>query len=458
MKRILLFSLLLLFVHGLQAQELTVKRMEVAPMDLSASTQLRNDRNGNPCGLVKVQLAAVGAQFEGNVIGDVAYKTGEYWVYMNDGAYLLRIKHPNFLPLDLNFRDYGIRKVEGKCVYVLTLVMPQGNAPVQTQKLTINYTPATAMVLIDSKPYQGNGTIEVVLPVGSHDYQVAAVGYETAEGSVKLTAGSPRTVTEHLVATAQQAAVVQQPVQPTVQQPVQQAAPLLPAAPAVETITVNGVSFNMVRVEGGTFQMGSNDSDAYDEEKPVHQVALSTYSIGETEVTQALWVAVMGNNPSYTKGGNLPVEQVSWDDCQAFIQKLSQLTGKKFRLPSEAEWEYAARGGNKSRGYKYSGSGNVDDVAWYWENSGSNTYPVKTKRANELGLYDMSGNVWEWCQDWYGDYSSSAQTNPKGPGSASFRVYRGGGWIILARGCRVSHRGRGTPGNYGGSLGLRLAL
>lgn len=151
MKRYFLLALLLTCVLGLQAQKLTVEKMEVAPMDLSASTQLRNDRNGNPCGLVKVQLAAVGAQFEGNVIGDVAYKTGEYWVYMNDGAYLLRIKHPNFLPLDLNFRDYGIRKVEGKCVYVLTLVMPQGRDVEKKQRLIINYTPASATVLVDAK-------------------------------------------------------------------------------------------------------------------------------------------------------------------------------------------------------------------------------------------------------------------------------------------------------------------
>ena len=459
MKRILLFSLLLLFVHGLQAQELTVKRMEVAPMDLSASTQLRNDRNGNPCGLVKVQLAAVGAQFEGNVIGDVAYKTGEYWVYMNDGAYLLRIKHPNFLPLDLNFRDYGIRKVEGKCVYVLTLLMPQGSAPVQTQKLTINYTPATAMVLIDSTPYQGNGTIEVVLPVGSHDYQIAAVGYETAEGSVKLTAGSPRTVTEHLVATAQQqVAVVQQAVQQVVQQPVQQAAPSLPATPAIESFTVNGVSFNMVRVDGGSFQMGGNDGESYDWERPVHQVTLSTYSIGETEVTQALWEAVMGDNPSHWKSGNLPVEQVSWDDCQTFIQKLNQLTGNRFRLPTEAEWEYAARGGNKSRGYKYAGSNTIDDVGWFGINSGSQTHEVKTKGANELDIYDMTGNVFEWCQDWYGDYSSSPQINPAGPSSASSRVLRGGSWIFFDSFCRVSFRMKNSPDHRGDTIGLRLAL
>ncbi len=182
--------------------------------------------------------------------------------------------------------------------------------------------------------------------------------------------------------------------------------------------SVKGVTFEMVPVEGGTFTMGAADDDnyAFNWEKPAHEVTLSSYYIGKTEVTQALWKAVMGSNPSRFKGDNLPVEQVSWDDCQKFIRRINAATGKQFRLPTEAEWEYAARGGNQSKGYKYSGSNNLDKVAWYgedWE-TGS-THPVGKKQPNELGLYDMSGNVWEWCADWYGDYSSEAQTNPTGP-------------------------------------------
>ncbi len=218
----------------------------------------------------------------------------------------------------------------------------------------------------------------------------------------------------------------------------------------------------MVRVDGGTFTMGATEeqgSDAYDIEKPAHQVTLSSYMIGETEVTQALWQAVMGNNPSeFTGDSSRPVEQVSWDDCQEFIRKLNSMTGKTFRLPTEAEWEYAARGGNKSRHYKYSGSNNIDDVAWYNGNSGSHTHRVKTKSPNELGLYDMSGNVYEWCSDWYGDYSSSAQTTPKGASSGAYRVSRGGSWYFDAGYCRVSSRFGSTPGSTNNSLGLRLAL
>jgi formylglycine-generating enzyme required for sulfatase activity len=149
---------------------------------------------------------------------------------------------------------------------------------------------------------------------------------------------------------------------------------------------------------------------------------------------------------------------VSWDDCQTFISQLNQLTGKRFRLPTEAEWEYAARGGSKSRGYKYSGSNTIGDVAWYDSNSGRKTHNVKTKQPNELGLYDMTGNVWEWCQDWYGDYSSDSQTNPTGPSSGSGRVSRGGSWGIYARYCRSSNRGYYAPSYRGGYLGLRLAL
>ena len=187
---------------------------------------------------------------------------------------------------------------------------------------------------------------------------------------------------------------------------------------------------------------------------------LSDYYIGETEVTQELWQAVMGSNPSYHSGNSQrPVERVSWNDCQEFIKKLNQLTGKNFRLPTEAEWEYAARGGNKSQGYKYSGSNTIGNVAWYTDNSSSQTHDVKTKQANELGIYDMSGNVYEWCQDWYGDYSSSSQTNPTGPSSGSGRVRRGGGWHFSgAGGCRVSDRYCSNPDDGGINLGLRLSL
>ncbi|MDD5979159.1 MAG: formylglycine-generating enzyme family protein, partial [Bacteroidales bacterium] len=227
------------------------------------------------------------------------------------------------------------------------------------------------------------------------------------------------------------------------------------------SLTVNGVSFEMVYVEGGSFDMGATTeqgSDADGNEYPVHSVTLSDYYIGKCEVTQELWEAVMGSNPSYFKGAQNPVERVIWNDCQNFIKKLNSLTGRTFRLPTEAEWEYAARGGNQSLHYKYSGSNNIFDVAWHDGNSGDKTHAVGTKTANELGIYDMSGNVWEWCSDWYGGYSAGAQTNPQGPSSGSYRVLRGGGWFYNARCCRVSYRISHAPEYSSSDNGLRLVL
>ncbi|MBQ8423570.1 MAG: SUMF1/EgtB/PvdO family nonheme iron enzyme [Coprobacter sp.] len=253
------------------------------------------------------------------------------------------------------------------------------------------------------------------------------------------------------------------------------------------TFTVSGVSFNMVAVDGGTFLMGAQssdssadnyDSDAGSSESPVHSVTLSDYYIGETEVTQALWEAVMtysgttttgetltaysdpwlGSNPSssYGVGDNYPAYYVSYDDIvDIFLPRLNAITGKNFRLPTEAEWEYAARGGNKSKGYKYAGSNTISDVAWYYSSA---THPVGGKQANELGLYDMSGNVSEWCSDRYGSYSSSPMTNPTGPATGSCYVSRAGGWAAAARACRVSFRLETSPDYRSSSDGFRLAL
>lgn len=225
----------------------------------------------------------------------------------------------------------------------------------------------------------------------------------------------------------------------------------------------NSSDIEMVYVAGGTFTMGATSeqgSDAYSDEKPVHSVTVSGFHIGKYEVTQKQWVEVMGSNPSYFKGDNLPVENVSWIDVQVFILKLNAKTGKKYRLPTEAEWEFAARGGNKSKGYKYSGSNTPSDVSWYDGNSNSKTHPVGTKSPNELGIYDMSGNVCEWCSDWYGEYSSNSQTNPEGPSSGDKRVVRGGCWSGIASIFdRVSSRGGGdSPMSTSKITGFRLVM
>lgn len=228
-----------------------------------------------------------------------------------------------------------------------------------------------------------------------------------------------------------------------------------PRSKAIETFTVNGVTFEMVRVEGGTFQMGSWDGDS--DERPVHAETVETFYIGRTPVTQRLWVAVMGENPSYQSGendlntyGQHPVDYISWYDCQEFIERLSRKIGRKFRLPTEAEWEYAARGGKQSHGYIYSGSNDIYRVGWFSGNS-QGSQPVAQKLDNELGLYDMSGNVWEWCQDyWRWDYDASFDDR--------YRVLRGGGWDYSDKRCEVSHRLYNRPDERSIRGGMRLAL
>ena len=265
--------------------------------------------------------------------------------------------------------------------------------------------------------------------------------------------------------------------------------------------TVNGVSFTMKPVEGGTFQMGSQkkdlnmanyDSEAEYDENPVHSVSVNSFYMGETEVTQALWKAVMGTTVSQQQskslgkqrpgvGDDLPMYYVNWNECHEFISKLNEMTGKNFRLPTEAEWEYAAKGGKMFTNSKYAGSDSIDTVAWYWKNSGDNylsyadtdwgwakinknngkVHPVKSKLNNELGLYDMSGNVWEWCSDWYDStyYESLPSNNPKGPSDKqSYRVIRGGAWTYLAWNCRVSDRTRHNPDDRRSDIGFRLCL
>lgn len=226
------------------------------------------------------------------------------------------------------------------------------------------------------------------------------------------------------------------------------------------TDPVTGMEF--VWVQGGCFQMGDTfDSGLYynENEKPVHKVCVDGFWIGKTEVTQGQWRKIMSSNPSYfKKGDNYPIESVSWVDCQAFIKKMNSQSGKKFRLPYEAEWEYAARSGGKSE--NYAGGSDIGQVAWYSENSGNEPQPVGGKSPNGLELYDMSGNVFEWCEDWYGKnyYSNSPQDNPHGPSEGTHRILRGGSWMDVPSDVRNSFRFRGQPGGRDNYLGFRLVL
>ena len=237
---------------------------------------------------------------------------------------------------------------------------------------------------------------------------------------------------------------------------------------STEDKLAKGITFPMVLIEGGEFQMGSaaDDEGAYANERPVHPVYLDSFYMTEFPVVQEEWIAVMGKNPSKFKGAQRPVEQVSWKDVQEFIERLNNMTKKSYRLPSEAEWEYAARGGvhRQKESYLYAGSDKLKEVGWYRGNSDKETKEVGLKYPNELGLYDMSGNVWEWCNDLYDrNYYSDCKErgvgkNPQGPEKGVSRVFRGGGCFNDPQYCRVASRSYLEPANRDSNLGFRLAL
>ena len=388
---------ILLYVFSLLnttvAQKLSVESFVLAPTDITAQTEGRKDLNGDACALVKIFVVGDVADVEGNVVKPLVKKNSQTWAFMTQGSKQMQVIAQNALPLMVTFADYGIGKLESNRTYILTL--NQVNVSISAHS-TSNVMPSKSTI------------------------------------SPQATSSSPA----------------------------------IPSGSVISIPVKDGIGIEMVKVEAGSFDMGAaipkenkfksylfgnkfehkrfNDKDA------VHRVTLTNnYYLGEYEVTQALWQAVMGNNPSNFKGDNLPVEKVSWDDCQKFISKLNAMTGKQFRLPTEAEWEYAARGGNKSCGNLYSGSYNIDDVAWYHNNSGSKTHSVGTKDPNELGLYDMTGNVSEWCQD--NEY-------PGGVLSVIFRVARGGGWEDNSSSCCSSWHKELISTVCASSLGFRLAL
>lgn len=649
---------------GIHAQKMNVESFIVKTSDITARTQPRQDINGNDCALIKVQLAASGAEFGGNVVGNVSYNKSEYLVYMSKGSKRLTVKLEGYLPLEASFEDYGIKALEGKTTYVMTIsgatVARQietpriktgwivlesepsgasvyinnefvGNTPLNNYKQTYgtyqyrlespNYHPATgtielnagrfeqrialkpafgsisvksnvagAKILLDGKPTGKSSPATLTeIPSGSHtitlqldkyapqqqnvvvedgqtadvsmsldarfaritinsidgaeiysngkllgrnrisedmmegyyDLEVRLNHHKSATKQIQVIAGQSQDITlnpipkygsldvtstphdaevtidgkpygktpltvnqllegEHHVALSLEGYaketrdikldekesstinVILSKERTTVKSNVIEQAESVPKIQNVKTFTFKDIEIRMIRVEGGAFTMGATpeqSNDANSNERPTHRVTLSTYYIGEIEVTQELWQAVMGSNPSRFIGLKRPVERVSWDDCQAFIRRLNILTDNRFRLPTEAEWEFAARGGNNSRGNRYAGSNTISEVAWYDDNSNSETHDVAQKNHNELGLYDMSGNVLEWCQDKYDDrYRGGSETNPIGPIHGMYNVLRGGCWSFGAERCRVSYRHSATNNYRNNLIGFRLAL
>ena len=314
-----------------------------------------------------------------------------------------------------------------------------------TGRLFIKVEPTDARVRLSGKQYHDGMELEQ----GNYTAEAVKDGYETQTLQVKVEPGRDNVYEIAMSKTAE----------PT-PKPAPTARPAPKGANPGQTWAEPTTGMEFVWVPGGCFQMGSPPQEAgrFDNEGPVHEVCVDGFWMGKYEITQGQWSKVMGGNPSYFKKGERhPVEQVSWNDIKSFISRLSSANpGVKFSLPSEAQWEYACRSGGKPE--KYCGGNNVDGLAWYSGNSGSSTHPVGTKSPNGLGLYDMSGNVWEWCEDVYdkNGYSSHSRQNPLSTGGGSYRVFRGGSWISEPRYVRSADRNGGGPGNRGNDLGARL--
>lgn len=420
------------------SQEFKVESFEIAPKDLSARTEGRVDGNGRKCAVIKVYVKDEITDTDGSVVGDIRDRGMEKWIYVSHDAKQVGLLFKEHMPLRITFDDYNFTTLSGNMTYIMKLKESENvnSSLVSTMPIQELSTPLLT---------QASQSVHPNHPA-SNQVSSSDVKYEKADSIDGL------------------------------------------------DLVIQNLINNMVYIEGGTFNMGSNDSEALKDEKPVHQETVKSFSIGKYEVTQKEWMAIMGNNPSRIKGDNLPVFDVSWNDCQEFIRKLNILTGENFRLPTEVEWEYASKGGNRSNGYKYSGSDEINRVAWYNGNSKhqlsggkvsdiltsfhrggerneldrfssyikhqdrirESTHNVGTKNPNEQGLYDMSGSVWKWT-------SSNWNDNYKKPRNSTKLVIRGGGWLDIPLHCRVSYRFGLEPQNAplvgsGFLVGLRLAL
>lgn len=427
--------------------------------DSTAIEHQRLDINKELCALLIVKSPDAISKVEGNYIPDehgntVMHHDGETWIYLTVGSTQVRLFPEQHLPLMVNFREYNIRSLKSGVTYQLTLkddsaldshqdVENQQLAEDNGNYLILTATPTHAKLYIDDEEQEsdGSGMWNIFLSGGQHKYHVEADGYSSETGEVTI--GSTRS---------------------SVRVELSNTLMLNTSTSGAKTLfTFMGVKFNMVFVEGGQFTMGNTAEQQLNNAKanaPVHPVILTDFLISETEVTQQLWVAVMDYNPSANKGAQRPVENVSYIEIQRFLTKLSMKTGKTFKLPTEAQWEFAARGGRLTKGQVFSGDNHVADVAWYRDNAGSTSHDVSTRQPNELGLYDMSGNVAEICSDWYGNYPTELRTNPFGhiPGPDRARVMRGGSFDSTSLDCQTATRNSCGVNNNNPRTGFRIII
>ena len=417
-KTLLLLTALWAFV-ALQAQELKVIEFRADMTMTDAAKYPKKDANGVNCGLIRMGLVIPDAQFEGDIIS-TEYRDGEWWLYMMKGANWLTIKTKRYLPLRYEFEG-----IQSNVTYVMNIERPQVayDGPTGTIKITCNVKDAD--VYIDGEKMSSVTPYEYVGPEGQHEVEIRANGYNRERTTIDIQLN--KRLSHNIT--------------------------LRPAG----SFQLDGISYEMVKVPGGTFLMGSaakpeDKTYPLNYAQPQHEVVLRPYSIGKTEVTQALWEKVMGSNPSTHQAPNLPVENITYDDALEFIARLNRLSGQQFRLPTEAEWEYAARSAGKDKPDECAG-GPAAKVA-----QTESVSPVGGKKANALGIHDMSGNVAEWCSDWIHSYGSAREVAPQGPDSGVQRVVRGGAaggseWSMHAASRSHQHPDEPSP-----TIGLRLAM
>lgn len=444
-KTIILLIALLLSVPIFAQLEVKQGSFKEVPgfVNINSDPNYQTDDNDLPFAVIKVRTENITdkqrreLKFGGNAGTFILleYKDGEVWVYLTAKyAEYLKISHPDFSSIEFTI-PFDLQPKKG---YEMMLVNKVSNALIGWGSLSLETKPDNgATIKINDKeinqttPFSNN-----MMPVGRYVITVSKVGFVDVTQEVLLTEGGNEKI------------VIEMPRD-------------INYKAETMAIKVGDISFDMVLVEGGAFTMGATKEQSGlggSNEKPTHTVFLDDYYIGACEVTQELWEAVVGNNPSEFRDNNNPVENVSYNDCQKFIKKLNKISGLRFRLPTEAEWEYAARGGKKSNACRYSGSNYIESIAWYDANSKATTNPVGLKQSNEIGVFDMSGNVWEWCSDKYGIYVSEKQNNPIGPPKGTEYVLRGGSWNHSNNSCRVSVRLRHKANYKNNNIGLRLAL
>ena len=435
------FSFLLLSISlNISSQTMSVVEFKPDDNDLTANTAgtIVLDQNGDKCALIKIETTEFGFSFDVGSLGVVKTEqhTGEIWLYIPEGVKRLSISHPKLEKI----RDYDLgMSVKKARTYILKLHVQKTDTGIGGMgMIDIKATPIGSEVYIDNISIGKTPMSFSKLIPGKHKIIIKHEGYYDFESDVDVQDNRTTVIDEKLAKSCD-----------------------IERLGNKITITTKGVSFSLIKVDGGKFQMGgtSEQEKARTDEFPVHWVTLSDYFIGETEVTNELWSAIMNSTPSIIfSQPEQPVNNVTWYDCQKFVNRLSSLTGLHFTLPTEAQWEFAARGGNKSKNYIYSGSNNLKDVGWFKNNSKSNVKVIKQLKPNELGIYDMSGNVYEWCSDWYGLYKSEDYVDPKGPESGTQKINRGASAGEKDALARVSSRYTNNPNSKFQAMGLRLVM